>query len=164
MCLNALKSRSSSCGCPWDALHLLPWLGAWRAGAWPCCQADSAAQGCSPQGCQPGAGGTRSMCHLVSTADNGRRKLSLPRRHTGRILSSCHDREKNLNVKRQVFSELHPKYPPKNSVCLQRGDWFPSSLFHTFIAPLFLPLTLPNLQLFTRCCDGTVINACSDLV
>lgn len=157
--LSASKSGSSSCGCPWDALCLLLRLGAQRAGAWPCCQADSA-----PQGCQHGAGGTRSTCRLVTTADNGRRKLSLPRRHTGRILSSCHDRERNLNVKRQVFSEPHSKYPPKNSVCLQRGDWFSSSLFHTFIAPLFLPLTLPNLQLFTRCCDGTVIDACSDLV
>lgn len=43
-------------------------------------------------------------------------------------------------------SELCPTYPPKNSLT-SGGDWFSPSLFHTFIAPLVLLLTVPKLHL-----------------
>lgn len=56
--------------------------------------------GCPEQPVQLSASPCDGRCpaRLAPAAGNGERKLSLPRHHTGRLLSLCHCRDRNLKV------------------------------------------------------------------
>lgn len=131
----------------WPVPPVLSWLGT-RQGRGFSLTAEQPAlfRGTDPGGRQPAADGRRPARRLVSAADNGGRKLSLPRRHTGRLLSPCHRGERNSSV----TSELHPKThlrivsPPRRAA----GSSLSALRAHSTPVPLLVPA---DPQLVTSC-------------